>query len=392
MRVTARGAPPRFQNTPHSPDRPHHSIPGPNAFTAMTQVRRLLLGAGLLAGAIRAPAEAQPPPELSPDSTPTFPAPWAGQRPLGTAWLPRLRLDNDAYNFWIFPGRRSDEQYTNGVFASLETWRAVGWRRLAPNTPDCATARSGSGRCRLTVVGIGQDMYTPNLKRPPFRFPDWRDERPYAGWLYLAGTGRSVSSRSARTVDVALGVTGPPALGQVSQKVAHWINSAYTTRATGWETQVAFQPGLQLGYRHSLLAWRGMVGNKAIIDLAPTAAMTLGTVRTTAEGGGRLRLGYNLSHPWDPRVLRGRSQLEYYVSAAARAEYVARDFSLDGSLIDNNRSVTRVPEQREYSFGAGLRLHMISLQWEAFTRSRQYTTGPNRHTWSMMSASWDFYR
>lgn len=338
------------------------------------------------------PAPAQGRAESAPDSTTVYPAPWSGRRPLGSAWLPRLRLDNDAYNFWIFPGRRSDEQYTNGVFASLETWRAVGWRRLAQQTPDCAAAVTRAGRCLTTTLGIGQQMFTPNLMRPPFAFPNWEDERPYAGWLYLAGTGRSVSNRSARVLDVALGVTGPPALGQVSQKVAHWINSAYTTRATGWETQVAFQPGVQLGYQHSLMAWRAMAGTKAILDLAPTAALTLGTVRTSAEAGARLRLGYNLSHPWDPRALRGRSSLEYFISLAGRGEYVARDFSLDGSFLDNNRSVERVAGQREYSAGAGLRMHMITLHWEAFTRSQQYTTGPKRHTWSTMSASWDFFR
>ncbi|MGQ0647466.1 MAG: lipid A-modifier LpxR family protein, partial [Gemmatimonadaceae bacterium] len=172
----------------------------------------------------------------------------------------------------------------------------------------------------------------------------------------------------------------------------HWINKKYTTRATGWDTQVGFQPGLQLGYRHSLLAGRARVGSKAFFDLAPTTGVAVGTVRSSADIGGRARLGYNLSHPWDARAWRVRTPLEYWVSAEGRAEYVARDFSLDGSVLDDGRNVARVPGVRAYSFGVGLRLHRLLLQWEAITKSREYETGPARHTFSTMSAGWEFYR
>lgn len=307
-------------------------------------------------------------------------------------WLPRLRLDNDAYNFWLHPGHRTDEEYTNGVVATLVTLRGSFWGgHLAPRTPDCGADTSREGRCRLTTVSIGQDMYTPNLLRPPHANPDWEDERPYAGWLWLGAAAQSVSRRSSRTLEAQLGVTGPPALGQVSQKVAHLITSDYTTRATGWDTQVGFQPGLQLAYTHALLAARGSIGSKGVIDLVPVASATLGTVRTAADVGGKLRIGYNLSHPFDPRAWPGRTPLEYWVSAGGRAMEVAHDFSLDGAL-GGGRHVTRVPGVREYTFGAGLRMHRLLLQWEATTRTRQYTTGPLHHTFSGMTATWEFYR
>ncbi|MBL8959691.1 MAG: lipid A deacylase LpxR family protein [Gemmatimonadetes bacterium] len=308
-------------------------------------------------------------------------------------WLPRLRLENDAYNFWIHPGHRSDEEFSNGVVASLETLRGSFWgRRLAPNTPDCGADTSSTSRCLTTSISIGQEMYTPNLQRPPFSSPTWRDERPYAGWLWGGLTGRSASRRSLRQLDAVVGVTGPPALGQLSQKIAHTINASYTTRARGWETQVGFQPGLQVGYTHALLALRGRVGRKAFVDLVPQGSATVGTVRTAVESGARLRLGYNLSHPFDPRAWVGRTPLEYWVSAGGRAAWVARDFSLDGSILGDDRQVERVPGVRDYTFGAGLRMHRLLLTWEATTRSRQYTTGPLHHTYSAMSASWEFYR
>lgn len=362
-------------------------------------------GPGVVAGAallalLATPGGAQSRGADGRDSVNTPPAaePVPAQRPAGhlpraSRWLPRLRLDNDAYNFWIHPGHRTDEEYTNGVLASLEALGGWIWgRRFGGGAPDCGADTGSSGRCLSTLVSIGQEMWTPNLSRPPFSYPGWQDERPYAGWLYLSATGRSSSRRSLRAVEVALGVTGRPALGQVSQLVAHKINQKYTTRATGWETQVGFQPGAQLGYHHSLLAARARVGSKAFLDLAPTMSLVAGTIRTSAGMGGRLRVGYNLSHPWDPRAWRGRSHLEYFVSAGGRADYVARDFSLDGSLLDAERRVARVPGVHEYSLGAGVRLHRVLFQWEAITRSRQYETGPAHFAFSTMSASWEFFR
>jgi hypothetical protein len=313
--------------------------------------------------------------------------------PTGTRWLPRIRLDNDAYNFWLHPGKRTDEEYTNGVVLAVEALHGS-WltRRVLGVAPSCALAALDAERCHAATAYVGQDMFTPNLDRPPFVTPDWESERPYAGWLYLGYTGRSVSRRTARTLDVQVGVTGKPALGQASQRIAHWINRRYTTPAVGWETQVAFQPGVQVGYSHAVLAMRGSVAGKAFVDLVPAVGVTLGSARTVADAGGRLRIGYNLSHPLDPRRWRSRSPLEYWVSAGARAAYVAYDVTLDGTLVHGARSVERVPGVRDYSFGAGVRMHRLSVGWEATTRSRQYATGPLHHAYSSMWAAWEFYR
>jgi hypothetical protein len=387
LSCAAAGPPPQIENTAPSPTTRH-----------LRRAARAVFAHAAAALVVAAAAQGQP----SRDSAATRNAGATGQRPRGGAnpshvrvspWLPRVRLDNDAYNFWTHPAERTDEEYTNGVEFSFETLRGTAWgRHLGGGAADCGADTSRTGRCLTTTVAIGQDMYTPNLLRAPHTIPDWEDERPYAGWLYVSGTGRSLSRRSMRAAHLALGVTGKPALGQVSQTVAHWINAKYTTRATGWETQVGFQPGVQLAYQHAILAARGTVGSKAFLDVVPTMSAVAGTVRTSADAGARLRLGYNLSHPWDPRAWPGRSPLEYFVTVAGRAEYVARDFSLDGSLLDDARHVERVPEVREYSAGIGVRVRRLRFHWEASTRSRQYRTGPPHHTFSTMSASWEFHR
>lgn len=308
-------------------------------------------------------------------------------------WLPRVRLDNDAYNFWVHPGHRTDEEYTNGVVLAVEALQAPLWGRfMGGGAPACAIATGGDRACLSTQLSLAHEMYTPNLDRPPFASPDWERERPYAAWLSLGGEGRRISARALRTYSVALGVTGPPALGSLAQSVAHTITAKYTTKAEGWETQVGFEPGVLLGVRQSLLAARWAPGGRGVLDIAPSAGVSLGNIRTAADLGGRVRLGFNLSHPWDPRTWRSRPDWEFQVHAAGRREYVAHDFSLDGTLLSSpTRHVTRVPTVSEYEFGTALRLHRLSVGWRAVTRSREYATGPSRHVFSQMYSAIEFY-
>lgn len=302
-----------------------------------------------------------------------------------TNWTPRLQLDNDVYNFWRRHTHRPDEEYTNGVHASLESAAAPWWgRRFAPGVPDCAVA-TGAGTCRSTVVTLGQDLYTPNLARTPHSVPDWELERPFFAWLFLNGTARVSSARTLHSTSLSIGVTGPPAGGELAQEVAHRIG--FNDQVSGWETQIGFEPGVIAEYRQSVvLARRG--GSRGVaFDFAPEFAVSLGNVRTHAEAGGVARLGYNLSHPWHPGEWRGRASSEWWVSAGGRAAYVARDMSLDGTWREPERRVSRVPGVRQYEFGGGVRVHGVSVEYRAVTRSREYRTGPVHHTYSSMIVS-----
>lgn len=309
------------------------------------------------------------------------PVPSAAQ----TGWTPRLRLDNDVYNFWRRHTHRPDEEYTNGVHASLESGTAPWWgRRFAPGVPDCTEA-AGAATCRSTVVTLGQDLYTPNLARTPHTVPDWELERPFFAWLFLKGMARVSSARTLHSTSLSIGVTGPPAGGAFAQEVAHRIG--FNEQVSGWETQIGFEPGLMAEYRRSVLLSRRGGSRGMALDLAPEAALSLGNIRTRAEVGGVLRLGWNLSHPWHPAERRGRAASEWWLSAGGRAAYVARDMSLDGTWREPERRVNRVPGVHQYELGAGVRLHGVNVEYRAVTRSREYRTGPGHHTYSSMIVS-----
>ncbi|MCC6245823.1 MAG: lipid A deacylase LpxR family protein [Gemmatimonadaceae bacterium] len=301
-------------------------------------------------------------------------------------WSPRLQLDNDLYNFWKYYTKRPDEQYTNGVQATLESYDAPWWgARFASRTPNCRGLTTTKSACRATALTLGQDMYTPNKRHLPFANADWERERPYFAWTYVGATARLLSARRQRTYKVSLGVTGAPAGGRVAQTVVHALTNS--DAVSGWETQIGFEPGVQVEHRQSvLLAQQG--GNRRLgMSVQPAMALIAGNIRTAAELGGTMRLGWNLSHPWDPRVMRDRAPVEYWLSVGGRGNLIARDMSLDGTLFNRTRHVQRTPVVLQYEFGGGVRVHQFVLEYRATTRSREYHTGPRAHSHSSIIAA-----
>jgi hypothetical protein len=85
----------------------------------------------------------------------------------------------------------------------------------------------------------------------------------------------------------------------------------------------------------------------------------------------------------------GRPDTEWWISAGGHLEQVGRNMALDGTLRNPTRRVDRIDRVSQVEFGAGVRVHAITLGWRAVTRSREYRTGPAHHTYSMMLAGFE---
>jgi len=305
-------------------------------------------------------------------------------------WRMSVRADNDAFNFWREITERPDKEYTNGDVVTFELASARWWgKQFAKRHAPCTGLESAEARCLTTALSFGQDMYTPRPSREPRVVPDWRDDRPYAAWLYASGEARVLSERSLRTVTLHLGVTGPPAFGEFAQRTAHKLTGVYSRDPIGWDTQIGFEPGVMLAVRDTrrFAARNGSGG--VVADFAPHFGASLGNVLTEGEGGFRARVGLNLSNPWWTSEWRTRRPIELYLLGAARAEAIAHNITLDGNTFGADRRVDRTPIVAEYTLGAGARFHGLVAEWRAVTRSREYRTGPNAHAYSTLFASYE---
>jgi len=318
------------------------------------------------------------------------PQPAQAPRPRLAPWRMSVRADNDAFNFWRGIHDRPDKEYTNGDEVTVEFSAAPWWgKRFASHLSPCLAPEPSGRRCLTTAFSIGQDMYTPKPSREPRETPDWRNDRPYAAWLYGSGEARVLAEESMRTVSLHVGVIGPPALGELAQRTAHRLSGVYTQDPIGWDTQVGFEPGIMLSGR----SVRRFVGRTpsggAVVDFVPQIGASFGNILTEAEGGFQLRAGMNLSSPWWTSGWSGRAPVELYVLSGVRGEAVGHNITLDGNTLGATRRVDRVPLVGEYSVGLGGRYRGFVAEWRAVTRSREYTTGPMEHAYSTLFASYE---
>jgi hypothetical protein len=305
-------------------------------------------------------------------------------------WRMSVRADNDAFNFWRAVTERPDKEYTNGDEVIFELSSAPWWGgKFAKRRKPCTGLEDATARCLMTSFSIGQDMYTPRPGREPRVVPDWRDDRPYAALLYASGEARVLSARSLRTINLQLGVTGPPAFGETAQRTAHKLTGVYSRAPVGWDTQIGFEPAIMLSVRNTARFAARTGSGSVVADFVPHIGASLGNVLTEGEGGFRARLGLNLSNPWWTSEWRTRRRVEMYLLAGGRAEAVAHNITLDGNTLGADRRVDRTPLVGEYTLGAGARFHGLVAEWRAITRSREYRTGPDGHAYSTLFASYE---
>ena len=291
-----------------------------------------------------------------------------------------LRIDNDAFDFWMLPWNRPDEEYSSGVHITYDGGDAPWWATRLIGGAAC-TVHSTS--CRTKRLEIGQDMYTP--ARSPDNPVAAPGSRRNAGWLYLSEGARSLSQSRSDEFVVTLGVTGPPSLGEFTQKLAHSAAPEFN-RPADWSNQIGFEPGVILRYEQR---WRGVVSSGPLgIDVIPRWAANVGNVSTDAEVGLQTRIGWHLRHPWLPV----NGPFEIAVSAGATGRAVARDLFLDGNTFHADHDVGHETFVGSGELGLELRVRWLTLAYRAVNDTRSYGSGPKWHPWASMVGGVTFER
>ena len=126
--------------------------------------------------------------------------------PAGAQQVRSLQLtsDNDAYDFWIPMAVRPDYEYSNGLRVAVELDGSGGWTGLAAAAAPCASGAApadAEAGCASTAVEVGQRLYAPRQDT----YEPVAGQRPYAGWLYAAVTGRVVDAATRHTFAVEAG-------------------------------------------------------------------------------------------------------------------------------------------------------------------------------------------
>lgn len=293
-----------------------------------------------------------------------------------------IRVDNDAFDFWMKPWNRPDEEYTSGVHIDDDGGDAPAWSRafLARRTPCSVGLRS----CRTSRLELGQDIYTPSVSVDSNRAAP--GSRPNAGWLFISQTARALDEDRSSDFTLTMGMTGPPSLAQYTQALAHRAAPAFN-RPTDWTHQLEFEPGVIARYeerRRFVLGERGWFG----ADVLPRVAGSVGNVTTAAEAGADARVGFHLPHPW----LLEQDLFSAAFTAGAAERAIARDLFLDGNTFARSKGVGHEPFVTSANFGVEVRSSAFVLGYRAQIDSRSYARGPKWHPWASLIGGVSFDR
>ena len=287
----------------------------------------------------------------------------------------------------------ADKGYTNGIrFAYISSEEQS--PKFLRHASDYLPMFAKNGKKRIGIA-VGQNMYTPsNIETD---IPDPKDQ-PYAGWLYGSFGMFSDTGKTLDNVVLTLGMVGPAARSEVTQKFIH-KNITDSKRPQGWNNQLKDEPGVVLTYERK---WREVFSasrNSIGFDMMPNARINLGNVYTDASTGVTFRLGYDLPVDYGPPRIRPSlpgsdffvpvEKISGYLFSTAELRAVGRNIFLDGNTFQDSPhvhkktmvgtlqvggvliyketriSLTRIFVTREYAgiYGDGVKFDALTFSW-----------------------------
>ncbi len=250
----------------------------------------------------------------------------------------------------------TDRDYTNGFkftwstpyLTNLEESRLPGWSYPILNRLPFVNDPTSS---RAISISLGQNIFTPENTDTKELIVD---QRPYAGYLYLAFGFHSQKGKRKDTWEIALGVVGSNSLAEKTQNIVH--DATGSDRAEGWDNQLENEPTIEIICETKWRLLHSELGRGFRYDFIPHLGGGMGNVAIYANTGAELRFGWNLpenfgSCPIRPgcetRAAYGipedsnlrRSQIGAHLFTAVNGMAVLHNIFLDGNTFRDSHSV-----------------------------------------------------
>lgn len=228
---------------------------------------------------------------------------------------------------------------------------------------------------------LGQELFTPSWIRPTFAL---LNDRPYAAWMHgslifrRSGKFGGVQGLDAQDeIEMDLGVVGPEALGEDTQKWWHHITG--DVQPGGWDHQLRTEPALQF-YFNRAFRFGVHTENYWGLECIPHLKAAVGTVYDFAEGGMTMRAGFNLPTDFIRSPLESYSthpsdnppKWSAYVFTGADGRVVGRNLFLDGSTWRSSQSVDKELFVADFRVGGAVRYEFFELVASLVHRTREF--------------------
>jgi hypothetical protein len=295
----------------------------------------------------------------------------------------RVETVNDE-SFWSFSlendsfGGGTDQFYTSGgrvTFYDVNTPVPDVIDDLADAVPTFDLNETTS-----TYYSVGQNLFTPDDIRDETLE---EDDRPYAGWLYGAIGLTTVSENHLDEVELTLGVVGPAALGEQTQKFVH-KHITNSPEPQGWGEQLENEPGVIVSFRRRWPTWATSTLGPLRFRVEPQVNASLGNVYTYAGAGAMATVGPKQDRLQDtpPRVRPAmpgtgyfdtpNGKFSWYLFAGVDARVMGRNIFLDGNTFTDSHSVDKKYLVGDASAGLALTFDDYRLAYTFNYRTKEF--------------------
>ena len=313
-------------------------------------------------------------------------------------WTHTFYFENDLFN-------GTDSNYTNGVKYSVIS------PDLSPDAPNGRLPRkvleyvhripfikkSPSDYTHKIEFSLGQNMYTPT---DTSRSGLIKDDRPYAGWLYISTSyhrkySTEESIRFMDTVEVQLGVIGPASFAEDTQRLVHRLRGIPVPK--GWDHQLKNEPGIAAIFERKWL-FHPVESKHFSYDAITHIGGALGNVYTYLNTGMEIRAGWNIPADFGVSLIRpaGSTRLSIgkdfalFGFGAVNGRLVLRDIFLDGNTFADSHSIDKKPFVADLAAGIALQFRNLMVTWTEVLRTREFRDQGDDHSFGAIAISFSF--
>ena len=286
-----------------------------------------------------------------------------------------LSIENDNL------GGGTDRYYTSGVRA---TWFDADIK--VPPVIDILADKIPTfdfNNKTATFYTIGHNIYTPEYINIAAQSDE---DRPWAAFLYgsvgLANiTENGTAPFHVDELEFTLGVIGPEALGEQTQKFVH-KHVSNSPKPRGWRNQLNFEPGFMISWQRRIPYAISHDFQNLNARIEPNFSVTLGNIRTNASAGATFVLGSS-KHQDTPQRVRPaipgtgvffteKNKLNWQLFAGIDARLVAHDIFLDGNTFSDSHSVDKKNFVGDISGGISFTFDDYRMSYTLNARSKEF--------------------
>ena len=243
-----------------------------------------------------------------------------------------LDVDNDLYF-------AKDFYYSSGIFLTYSKF-----------------AKSKNEKALINHFTIGQEIYTPSS---PFFIKDEADpikyDYPYSGWLFFKYKNqRALTDTSSLSLSGKLGITGSASLAKGMQNLYHRL--ALNLPDLLWNAQMPQEVHLNF-----LINYFKGFNVEENVNLETKLFSEVGTyqIKTGLDVGIMIGL-LDSFHFFDNIMNMKQNKLSFYLGT--RQEYYFHDFNIEGSLFNDNASLTMKSKKYRNIIQVGLLQRLNKFQ------------------------------